>query len=667
MGSSFSIQSKDKRARSNRLSKPPQNQATSDYSYSHSPVQSAEQALSLPSTPTAWQNHWTGVCVPTSSSGTVPPGVQSFTSGPLRREATWVANGPQQNTQSTANLWLPSPTSPTSTSSRQESLYRRASFNPSKPVTFQPTTLQSNPQSPLMGQPKRSYSLHSPTHGSRNNFQRRTLDRFASLNSRSRVNSQECLPIRRRSLLTRPGGATRKATKDETYSLISVPCQNGIVSPDSHNVLFNSARTSLPSHEDTVFSDLAPLSQLRPFTPSDFGYTHLGALKLGSLRVVNESVSPCPSDRTRTGHAGSPAPETIPDIVDTDLLDLTRTGNCVSRATSPDAFEVYTNYHRAIDGSNFDKIMGSSQHEAPPPTNNMPRTKEHIPATTLTNIPVPINREDVDFRSSRFSFEKSPTSTTALRKELSEAEDEAISILDKERMLISRPEKMPERNLSYSSYASSYRKVDSGYSSATSHRASIDSHTSRRRSPGSRMVTFGENARGIELQDTKASSNASDQGRISRHLSLQSQKSDIQQDLGDQPTSMSGVRRGRPTEQTNNRPRGSSLTVPVVSDLDLPLYCAHLRTLECASSEIPAFQGKHRGSMRAYRAKSEDNSPKSLACAASRQYRQHGSGVKSDIWLPMPNDEFLSLLSTEPNVTIAIEPSRGRTRRRSID
>ncbi|KAK2750259.1 hypothetical protein FQN55_002404 [Onygenales sp. PD_40] len=49
---------------------------------------------------------------------------------------------------------------------------------------------------------------------------------------------------------------------------------------------------------DTLFLyEMTCSSPLRASTPSDLEYSHLGRLKLGSLRVVNGSASPAPSDR----------------------------------------------------------------------------------------------------------------------------------------------------------------------------------------------------------------------------------------------------------------------------------------------------------------------------------------------------------------------------------
>ncbi|KLJ07568.1 hypothetical protein EMPG_16925 [Blastomyces silverae] len=52
------------------------------------------------------------------------------------------------------------------------------------------------------------------------------------------------------------------------------------------------------STDTLLLYEMTRSSPLRASTPSDLEYSHLGRLKLGSLRVVNGSASPAPSDRT---------------------------------------------------------------------------------------------------------------------------------------------------------------------------------------------------------------------------------------------------------------------------------------------------------------------------------------------------------------------------------
>ncbi|KAJ0420697.1 hypothetical protein BJY00DRAFT_133782 [Aspergillus carlsbadensis] len=719
MGSSFSIQSKEKRRRSNRLSKPPQNQATPNCPNLSLPVRPVEQALSLPSTPTTWQNPWTGVSVPISTGeGISSPGVrsQSFSSGPLRHD-TWNFNATPNargDTQSrTESGPSPaSPTSPASLPSRRESLYRRASFHPSKPATFQPTTFQSDSQPPLIGQPKRSYSVHSPTHRPNSNVPQRTLDRFASLNSYSRVNSQDSLPIRRRSLLIRPGVATRKAAKDKARSLISKPCLDDMVLHSPRDVLPVGVQPRfLPQHG--AFHDFEPLSELRPSTPNDAGYTHLGTLKLGSLRVVNGSASPCPSDRTRIEQPTSPLlPETMPDSLNQSGVVPAVMETPSSGAMLEDRCAAYVGKIRTLDiGDGLDSVMGSLPGEVTQHSRDIQRchitnyARNNIPATVL-NIPRTVPDSGVEeFPASPFSFEESHTSATTHSMEPCECEDEGISVYDKEKALASPPDRLPERHTSYSSYASSHRKADSGYSSATSHRTSIDSHISLRRSPGFRRFTLGGGPKDFETQDNKASTKSDYHIPMHRHVSLQHRKAGYRPDLGAQPISMSAAQY-EPHTGAIERPRSSSITVTGTPDsaLSLPMYCAQLRNLESAALEFglavtqgvepnnhphvrpttasrnSATGGYHlqadlvdtivspnnsfRHSRRHGRARSEDNSWQNFsACVVGGHDVHLQSAMEIEPCLLESGNEFLSLAVDQADP----DALRGRTRNRNAE
>ncbi|KAL4745126.1 hypothetical protein BDW72DRAFT_65457 [Aspergillus terricola var. indicus] len=542
MGSSFSVQTKAKRRRSNRLSKPPQNQAAPGWPSSHSLHQPGDQALSLPSTPTAWENPWTGapVAVGSDDFGSHNLRSQSFSAKSLRRETTWKSKRlpvTERGMHTAAGVWPwpPPPASPTPTPSRRGSSYGRASFYPSEVVTFQPTTLQSNPQSPLIGQPKRSYSVHSRSQRSRSAVQQRhTLDRFASFNSHTRVKCQEAPPIRRRSLLVRPGVATRKTTKESTPASFSEFCHDGIVSPDPSNALSEPGLPPWQTHVDDLLSDVKAFSQLRPATPSDLGYTHLGTLKLGSLHVVNGSASPCPSDRSRREHAESLTSETVPDTVDaTDLLCAVETTEQVSRSTSLEGLEMYANYRpnldtpRGLNNAVSDLSGRTETLHLDVPAYPSPSARNGIRTTILNTSCAAAERDDVDFPASLFSFEKPPTSILGHGLEGHEVDDEGVSVHDREIVLVLSPDKVPERHLSYSSCASSHRRGDSGYSSANSHRNSLDSHTSMRRSPGFRKFALEDGYKNLDLCDLHTTATASIQPSNNHDIRLQNHKSNF--------------------------------------------------------------------------------------------------------------------------------------------
>lgn len=130
------------------------------------------------------------------------------------------------------------------------------------------------------------------------------------------------IPIRRRSLLT-PGIATRESSREKIVRK-SLPSQSSslLIASDKSNGATNrrNFRQTLPSQwtssqdqlrqyyydqskptsfpldeladlETRPFSDLQP----RTVTPSELDYGHIGAFKLGSLRITNGTASPAPS------------------------------------------------------------------------------------------------------------------------------------------------------------------------------------------------------------------------------------------------------------------------------------------------------------------------------------------------------------------------------------
>ncbi|KAL9605106.1 MAG: hypothetical protein Q9219_000040 [cf. Caloplaca sp. 3 TL-2023] len=107
-------------------------------------------------------------------------------------------------------------------------------------------------------------------------------------------------PIRRRSLYT-PGIATRG---EDILRKPPPPAQ--VSSQAAREYYYN---PSLP--ESSPLSRLANLRSLQTgrSTPSELDYTHLGALKLGTLRVTNGAASPVPRDQNISPGL-SPSPET---------------------------------------------------------------------------------------------------------------------------------------------------------------------------------------------------------------------------------------------------------------------------------------------------------------------------------------------------------------------
>jgi hypothetical protein len=277
-------------------------------------------------------------------------------------------------------------------------------------------------------------------------------NKATSSNTHFLVGNQRFSLTRRRSLLTRPGVATRRTTG----AIRRVPSPIGepeyqIEDPTESTVL----QWPLPLTQ-------RPLSPVRPTSPTDARYTQLGALKLGSLRVVNGSASPCPSDRiSLKGCAPVPG-------------------------------------------------LGLENMEVARPSRG----------STLEIPALPDLKKSDDVPGSPFSFEKSPTITVAPRAKslFPDPEDEGIALFDDTRLQL---EKSALDVALARSTSRSLNKSDSGYSSAASvhsiqrsrTQSSADSHTS---------VSCGaDSAKNVWISNAPASGRQG--ATVQRHLSLQSQ------------------------------------------------------------------------------------------------------------------------------------------------
>ena len=124
-------------------------------------------------------------------------------------------------------------------------------------------------------------------------------DNLAALNHTPSPVSEEmhvdsvCSPIRRRSLLT-PGIATR--TPNDI--LRKPPQLRRCQEKETSDCYFNPMPPESSTHSSLAALDLADKGRFSPVprssTPSDLDYTHLGRLKLGTLRITNGSESPLP-------------------------------------------------------------------------------------------------------------------------------------------------------------------------------------------------------------------------------------------------------------------------------------------------------------------------------------------------------------------------------------
>lgn len=377
MGNQQSTQAKEENRRSNRLSKPlTKKLALSSPQLSREEFESSEFGSGL----IGWENPWVGSTISDLKSY---PDTRTRELSNSRFESTSTVPAYQQSIKAPITLRDPQPP-------RHALATSVAAKRASQPVISSTKNQESGPSQ----HPRRANSVQISLQRHESVIYESPIEDAASSNTHFTVGNQRFSLIRRRSLLTRPGVATRRTTG----AIRRAP------SPIGEPEIVGSASTfldwSLPQRPtlDTTFPR-------RPTSPADARYTQLGALKLGSLRVVNGAASPCPSER-------------IPLERCTDDAGLGR-GN--SNTTGPQAMGV------------------------------VPIVSE-------------ISKPD-DTPGSPFSFEKSPVISVPLMSKAlftRELEDEGIAMCDD-----SREKNLTELVLDHSP-SRSVDKSDSGYSSAAS-------------------------------------------------------------------------------------------------------------------------------------------------------------------------------------------------------
>jgi hypothetical protein len=427
MGNSFSSPTKDETRRVNRLSKPLTKKLSTLNAPQLPPIDT--DGPELASGLIGWQNPWVGSNISKdvkNKSARKRESLPALTESKPESSAKWnvtrhsvdVSRSQHLKAQDVEPISPLSPLSPRSGSLSASPSVRRASCQTESLAT-------SSKQSLDLGRPKRANSFQTPLQRHRSAIYGDKAHEATSSNTHFTVGNQRFSLTRRRSLLTRPGIATRRSTAAATRrfpSPIGEPECAGEDSSDS-----NTLQWPLPPLQR---SSLPVSLSIRPTSPTDPRYTQLGALKLGSLRVVNGSASPCPSERVPLGKTAQ--------LVGTSAAPLDRLETMRSKGTPL-----------------------------------------QIPA-------IPDLQKSDDVPGSPFSFEKSPIITVQPRHKSvfpSEAEDEGIGMCDE-----GRGHDQSEKNTATinRSTSRSLNKTDSGYSSATSvhsvyrsrTRASFDSQTS---------------------------------------------------------------------------------------------------------------------------------------------------------------------------------------------
>ncbi|GKZ26697.1 hypothetical protein AbraCBS73388_002948 [Aspergillus brasiliensis] len=494
----------------------------------------------------------------------------------------------------------------------------------------------------------------------------------------------------------------------------------------SHNYLdgtYASPRLLSRDCEDAARGTSGPVTQMRPATPNEFEYTHLGALKLGSLRVVNGSASPCPSDRTRLNRPNSPNPEPsginthdtklgqpleksqyhthpVPypmdqkpqlasksaaeqphnaeivrdgkhDEVDLTSFDLSNIQSALEQ--SRDAEIVRDSTHEEVDLTSFD--LSNIQDFAPVPNSDTAYVpKLQIPPTEVGNPD--------DHPASPFSFERSPATSTPYRLRGSETEDEGISVADEENWFVRQLE-LSLREHGNRELQHAYRTVDSGYSSAASVRStrrSTDSHTSIHQPRVARRSTFNGISRDHGVLNAKNSPELGHEPSVHRHSSLQSPWTRPKINSYGWPSHRWSMCHDLQPMPPKPRVRSSSFATPPEYRHTMPYsqYCHQLRGLDTASPGLSVVSAdaiphqyprwEHVGASLA----PLDKTWKRPMTTVTEYDVQGSSSTVGAAWLPKPNVDALStpvpesMEGLDAGRLISGQP-RGRIRSRSID
>lgn len=522
MGNLHSIQSRTGR-RSNRLSKPLTNKAYLSPTSPISPPAKSHASSAVSPRLTKWKDPWNGTSIPISPPASDTNGglSQSLPSAPSvsfqpkapRDGVVWSPrnNSIAEGSQCEQHHELLSPCF-----SNTGSMNRRPSLRPARRASFQSETLRASTQSPVNPiHPKRSYSLQSPPRRSNNIIYENNLEEATSSNTYFMVDNQRFSITRRRSLLTRPGVATRQSTRQSVRRLSPPNGQDFDGLSGKYIENSNSSQPPLSNNENTVAKSSFPPGSTRPHTPSDFGYTHLGALKLGSLRVVNGSTSPCSSDRTR-------------NIPRTSSPEVSSEGVRLKKPTGPDRVENF-NWQKRSRNCPPAQTKEVRPYHRPTSVAALNPTSSNVPTSTLHTLPLSDMQEQDDLPGSPFSFDKSPTTAAVLNQTpfLVQDEDEGISLKKDDSNGANLREKASTEKKGASS---SLAQANNGYSSATSMRslqdknakAPVDSGALDRHSWESGKLSVGDNIH--SKRGDQPSSRSDKELPMQGHLSIQSPK-----------------------------------------------------------------------------------------------------------------------------------------------
>ncbi|KAJ5774626.1 hypothetical protein N7457_009522 [Penicillium paradoxum] len=512
MGNSQSSSAKDETRRSNRLSKP----LTKKFSVRKSSQKPETDPSVTSSGLITWDNPWVEKSISTppaekrgsySKKAEIPPTLfetEASQEIALEDHAFLYDQTPVQR-----RLSRPSPV--TAPSSRRTSYQseRWDTTAPSSPLGEQPPRRANSSRTPLQRHNSAVYESNA-----------------TSSNTHFLVGNQRFSLTRRRSLLTRPGVATRRTTGTvrRVPSPIGEP-ECSTEDPNDSTVL----HWPLPAERH-----LRLPSPARPTSPSDARYTQLGALKLGSLRVVNGSASPCPSERI---------PLNEPCVPGSGL------------------------------GLENVKVGGPAR-----------GAKLEIPL-------LPDLKKYDDVPDSPFSFEKSPTITARSRAQPifpGDQEDEGIVLSDDTRIQL---EKGALDAGHVRSTSRSFNKSDSGYSSATSVHSIQRSRTQSSVESQTSISCGTDSSKNGWVSNGSASSQSKDM--LQRHLSLQTKPENYSRPY---PVASRWYDSSDPTPHAPLRSRRSTLCAPRYTEYSTPYpFVVDAKSTPGLSSPLQSQQSLTRG------------------------------------------------------------------------
>lgn len=545
MGNFQSIPSRAERRRANRLSKPLTNNAClSPISTISSPPAVSQVNPPASPRPAPWKDPWNGSSIPASPSVAdgdrrLPQPLPSTTPQirAPRPRVPWNARSDSIAEESQGGDYYGIPSSVSTT----PSINRRPSFQASRRASYHPDAWRSSSLSSSPRQPIRTYSLQSTPQGTDSTIYENELEDATSSNTYFMVNNQRFSVTRRRSLLTRPGVATRRSSKQSVRGSLPPADQGPVKAPSNRAEKARSMQLPLPESEDMSVRHSFLAAVTRPDTPNDFQYTHLGALKLGSLRVVNGSTSPCPSDRSKMPCDSSE------DLRPTALPGSDHVKDSIKKEPTLDRPLGQETGHRAT--SEDTSVLASSEQ-----SNSAPKISS-----------VSDSKGQVEIPTSPLSFEKSPTMTTLPTHVSFFGQGEEGANEERSTENGARIQRRSAGGPNGKKPSKPLAKADSGYSSATSThssrevaRASLDSQQMNRHSWDSCKLSTRGGSENCEKLDVRRLSGSNNEIPIQRHRSLKDSKVSVYSSSFDSYSSNSEPQ----SVQPDGHSRPFSLAVP---------------------------------------------------------------------------------------------------------